>query len=109
MIPGMLFKALDPEKKTMNQIIEKRRVNCPECHGEVAIDSRFCSHCGHQMVVIKKCSRCNKNLTTGAKFCPSCGLDLSAELHCTNCQTKLPPGTRFCFNCGEGVSGEQKP
>jgi membrane protease subunit (stomatin/prohibitin family) len=102
MIPGMLFKAMGPEK-TLEKIVEKGIVNCPECHGEVAIDSRFCAHCGHQMVVIKKCPRCEKNLTTSAKFCPSCGLNLTTELQCRNCHTKLPPGTRFCFNCGEQV------
>jgi membrane protease subunit (stomatin/prohibitin family) len=108
MIPGMLFKALGPEK-TLEKIVETGVVNCPECHGQVTIDSRFCAHCGHQMVVIRKCPRCDKNLTTSAKYCPSCGLDLKAELHCGNCNTKLPPGTKYCFNCGEQISPpEQK-
>jgi len=107
MLPGMLFRVLDGTKLTPEQLVAKGVVNCPECHGEVALDSRFCPHCGHQMVVIKKCPRCDKNLTASAKFCPSCGLDLKTELHCGNCQAKLPPGTKFCFNCGEPVA-EQK-
>ncbi len=108
MIPGMLFKAMGTDPASLGQAVQKGKVNCPECHGEVAIDSRFCAHCGHQMVVIRKCPSCNKNLTTGAKFCSSCGLDLGRELHCAACQTKLPPGTKFCFNCGEAVPGEPK-
>ena len=104
MIPGMLFKAMGTEAPSPQQVLERGMVNCPECHGEVSIDSRFCSHCGHQMVIIKKCPSCEKNITATAKFCPSCGINLSTELHCTNCQTKLPPGTKFCFNCGEATS-----
>jgi predicted amidophosphoribosyltransferase len=100
----MLYKVLDPEKATPEKILKKGAVNCPECHGEVAIDSRFCAHCGHQMVVIRKCPQCDKNVTTTAKFCPSCGLDLSSQLHCPSCRTALPPGTKFCFNCGEPTS-----
>lgn len=102
MLPGMIFETMGAGKKS-----EKGIVRCPECHGEVAIDSRFCAHCGHQMVVIKKCPRCNKNLTATARFCPSCGLDQQAELRCGKCQTKLPPGTKFCFQCGEPMASPQ--
>jgi membrane protease subunit (stomatin/prohibitin family) len=103
MIPGMLFKSMNTDPTGAQEAVKKGTVHCPECHGEVATDSRFCSHCGHQMVVIKKCPQCDKNITTTAKFCPSCGLNLSTELRCANCQTKLPPGTKFCFNCGEAA------
>jgi len=48
MIPGMLFKAMGTEAPSPQQVLERGMVNCPECHGEVSIDSRFCSHCGHQ-------------------------------------------------------------
>jgi membrane protease subunit (stomatin/prohibitin family) len=102
MIPGMLYKVLGNESGKMTP--EKGIVNCTECHGEVAIDSRFCPHCGHQMVVIKKCNQCGKNVTANSKFCPSCGVDLNAVLSCAHCQTKLPSGTKFCLNCGEPTS-----
>jgi membrane protease subunit (stomatin/prohibitin family) len=108
MLPGMIFKTLGSDRPENGSAAGKGAetgiVQCPECHGEVTGDSRFCPHCGHQMVVIKKCSRCNKNLTAMARFCPSCGLDQTAELHCGKCQTKLPAGTKFCFNCGEPLS-----
>ena len=103
MIPGMLYKVLDPEKATPEKIAEQGVVNCPKCHSDVTIGSRFCPHCGHQMVVIRKCPSCNKDITADANFCPACGLDLKSEFKCTKCQTKLPPGTKFCFNCGERV------
>ena len=103
MIPGMLYKILNgdaaPEK-----ISARGTVNCPACHGEVPIDSRFCAHCGHQMVVIRKCPRCSTDLGAADNFCPSCGLDLRTDLLCRKCCAKLPSGTRFCFNCGEKVS-----
>jgi membrane protease subunit (stomatin/prohibitin family) len=106
MIPGMLYKVIGNGEPTLEKIAAKGTVNCPACHGEVPIDSRFCPHCGHQLVVIRKCPRCNENLSAADRFCPSCGLDLSAELRCRKCHTKLPQGTKFCFNCGEKVSGD---
>ena len=103
MIPGMLYKILNGDA-TPEKISARGIVNCPACHGEVPIDSRFCAHCGHQMVVIRKCPRCTTDLGAADNFCPSCGLDLKADLICRKCGAKLPPGTRFCLNCGEKVS-----
>ncbi|GIW41878.1 MAG: virion core protein [Candidatus Binatia bacterium] len=79
-------------------------LRCPECHGGVGPSNRFCPHCGHQLVVIRKCSRCGKNVGPRANFCPACGLDLRSQLRCTSCGTELPPGTKFCFHCGEKVA-----
>jgi len=104
MLPGMMFEKPASKSGSADQTgTTSEKIHCPECHGEVAVDSRFCSHCGHQLVVIKKCPQCGKNVTAGANFCPSCGLDLRSELRCPNCDTALPPGTRFCMNCGEKV------
>jgi membrane protease subunit (stomatin/prohibitin family) len=103
MIPGMLYKVLNHDN-SMEHILEKGTVNCPECHGEVTIDSRFCHRCGHQMVAIRKCPQCNSDLTASDNFCPSCGLDQKAELQCIHCRMKVPAGTKFCFNCGEKIS-----
>jgi membrane protease subunit (stomatin/prohibitin family) len=106
MIPGMLYKVLGNGEPTNEKIAQKGTVNCAKCHGEVSLDSRFCPHCGHQMVVIRKCPSCSKDLGAGDKFCPSCGLDLTTQFVCKKCGAKLPPGTRFCFNCGEKAAGE---
>lgn len=104
MIPGMLYKVLGNGEPTAEKILAKGTVNCEKCHGDVPIDSRFCPHCGHQMVVIKKCPKCNKDLSAQDNFCPNCGLDLKAEHQCRKCNTKLPPGTKFCFKCGEKIT-----
>ncbi|MEA2625540.1 MAG: hypothetical protein QOD06_1585, partial [Candidatus Binatota bacterium] len=82
MLPGMVFRALGAGESPASD-----GVQCPECHGTVALDSRFCRHCGHQMVVIRKCPRCDKNVTATARFCPSCGVDLAAQLSCAKCGT----------------------
>jgi len=103
-LPGMVLKGLDGSALTPEHLTTTRTAYCPECHGEMALDSRFCPHCGHQMVTIRKCPRCDKNLTVNANFCPACGLDLKTELRCQNCQTKLPPATKFCFHCGEPLA-----
>jgi membrane protease subunit (stomatin/prohibitin family) len=104
MIPGMLFKVLGGDGATVEQALERGHVNCPSCFGEVALDSRFCAHCGHQLVVMRKCQRCDKDVTPTARFCPACGLDLSTQHICRHCQTTLPPGTKFCLHCGESVA-----
>src|SRR3989442_9176663 len=100
-LPGMLLKGLDGAPLRPEHVVIQGKVYCPECHGEVTLDSRFCPHCGHQMGLIRKCPRCEKNLTVSANFCPACGLNLKTEFRCTNCQTRLPPATKFCFHCGE--------
>jgi membrane protease subunit (stomatin/prohibitin family) len=80
---------------------------CPACHGDVVADSRFCPHCGQQMVVIHKCPRCDRNLSADARFCSGCGLELgTAKNTCTKCGASLPMGARFCTKCGEQAAGE---
>ena len=103
MIPGMMFKSMNQEDLTPEQIMQKGTVNCPDCHAEVSLDARFCHRCGHQMVVMQKCPQCEKNLSATAKFCSNCGYNLKAELKCSKCDNKLLPGTKFCPNCGEAV------
>jgi membrane protease subunit (stomatin/prohibitin family) len=104
MLPGMLFKTLGMDAPTPEKIAERGVVNCPACHAEVALDSRFCPHCGHQMVVIQKCARCGQDLSATARFCQACGQAVGAEFRCPRCQAILPAGTRFCLTCGERVS-----
>jgi membrane protease subunit (stomatin/prohibitin family) len=104
-LPGMLLHSRSGEPLATPDMLARGVLHCPECHGEVATSARFCAHCGHQMVTVRKCFRCDKNVTAQARFCPSCGLDLATELRCAQCTTVLPPGTRFCFHCGERVTG----
>lgn len=101
LVPGMLYKSMQSGGGQARTIDAPAAVQCPDCHGAVPLDARFCLHCGNQMVVMRKCGRCEKNVTSSAKFCPACGLDLSSELHCRECSAKLLAGTRFCSHCGE--------
>ena len=109
MLPGMLLRTAGGKPVTTAGLVERGFGDCPECHGEVSLASRFCPHCGHQLVVVRKCPRCDKNLTAQANFCPACGLDMKSELHCARCETRLPPGTRYCFHCGERVGEAAAP
>ena len=106
MLPGMLLRTAGGKPISPDALAARGFGDCPECHGEVALSSRFCPHCGHQIVVVRKCPRCDKNLTAQANFCSSCGLDMKSEHHCARCETRLPPGTRYCFHCGERVGDE---
>lgn len=108
-LPGMVLRSLRGEPITDPKVLEREGLHCPECHAAVAPDSRFCAHCGHQMVVARKCPRCAKNVTAQANFCSACGVDLGARTSCTACGTVLPPGTRFCFQCGEKVADPEPP
>ena len=104
MLPGMIYRNLQPEDADPERIRARGTVHCPDCHGDVPITARFCPSCGNQMVVANKCPRCGKNVTTQAKFCPACGAEVQARLTCTHCQTVLPPRTKFCTGCGEAVT-----
>ena len=104
MLPGMIYRTLRPEDADPRSIQERGTVNCPACHGEVALTAKFCAACGHQMVVANTCPRCGENVTALAKFCSACGTSLSATLTCVHCNTTLPPGTKFCTNCGEDIA-----
>ena len=104
MLPGMIYRTLRPDDADPQRIRERGTVNCPACHGEVALTAKFCAACGHQMVVANTCPRCGENVTALAKFCSACGTSLSETLTCGHCDTTLPPGTKFCTNCGEDVA-----
>jgi len=103
MLPGMLFKVLKQEDATPDKIAAAGVVNCPECHGEVPLNARFCPHCGHQMVVVNRCLHCGKDLPPEARFCMVCGKRVGEEVLCPRCGTKVLEGTRFCPQCGEKI------
>jgi len=100
MIPGMLRQAFeDPEGKPAAR---KRKIECPGCHTKLPVDARFCSNCGHQIVVMQKCENCNADLPSEARFCHACGTPVGkVERHCSKCNAEALPGSKFCNNCGE--------
>jgi membrane protease subunit (stomatin/prohibitin family) len=77
---------------------------CPECGLPSGPNARFCPHCGHQMLVLRKCAKCAKNLSPKARFCPSCGTPASnpaAAKICPSCNSENRPESVFCNQCGE--------
>ncbi len=99
LLPGMLVKSLEGRKASVEAV-----ASCPACHGEVMADSRFCAHCGHQLVVIQKCPGCSENLAENARFCSACGMGIQTELHCRGCNARVPQGSRFCVSCGDPIA-----
>ena len=77
---------------------------CPECGLPSGKGARFCPHCGHQMLVLRKCAKCGKNLSPKARFCPSCGTPANspaAAKACPSCRSENRPESVFCNQCGE--------
>lgn len=77
---------------------------CPDCKNPVLPDSKFCPHCGHQLVVFHQCANCGKNLPPNARFCPKCGHradEKPAPRYCSQCQAENLPDSVFCNQCGE--------
>lgn len=46
---------------------------CSNCGNEIPKGSKFCNHCGAQLVQFVVCSKCGKEAPIGSRFCPECG------------------------------------
>lgn len=108
MLPGLLSNMGNNFYETKNNHGQGPEVQetqkCPECGLSVGKDSRFCPHCGHQILIFKQCSVCGKNLSVKAKFCPSCGTPAGstpAPVICSNCNSTNLPSSIFCNQCGQ--------
>ncbi len=76
MTPGLVLERFRRGDDRPEGIHERRVVSCPACHAEVALTSRFCQQCGHQMVLINRCPHCATDLPAEARFCFHCGVRL---------------------------------
>lgn len=74
MTPGLVLERFRRGDDRPEGIHERRVVSCPACHAEVALTSRFCQQCGHQMVLINRCPACATDLPAEARFCFHCGV-----------------------------------
>ena len=52
---------------------QAKTTKCPKCHAEVAVDAKFCSNCGSQILVKQFCPNCGTPINPDAKFCSKCG------------------------------------
>ncbi len=81
-------------------------LKCPDCQNPIAADAKFCSACGHQLLVYQQCPQCGKNLPPRAKFCPACGHAVSSgqsAVICPHCKTENLLKSKYCNNCGEKI------
>lgn len=96
-LPAMLLKGLkaSPQEDAAYQ-------ECPKCFSKIALDSRFCPHCGHQIVKANACLLCGAELPAEANFCMLCGAKVEKTTKtCSKCGTKAMPEAVFCNRCGE--------
>jgi membrane protease subunit (stomatin/prohibitin family) len=102
MMPAMLNNTAS--QSTSQPAAAKATATCPDCHGTIPADCRFCPLCGHQILVLKKCANCGKNLIPNAKFCSRCGHPADEKPQpaiCPSCKNENIPGALFCDHCGE--------
>jgi membrane protease subunit (stomatin/prohibitin family) len=101
MMPAMFAQYFTKDNKNINS---EEITLCEECKTPIATNSRFCSYCGHQQIVVKECLNCGKNLTANAKFCSRCGhatKEKTKAKFCPKCGTENLSNSIFCNECGE--------
>jgi membrane protease subunit (stomatin/prohibitin family) len=97
LIPGIL-------QKTMHEghLPAANQIDCPACQAQISTDARFCSNCGHQVVIVNKCLQCGHDLPADANFCTGCGTRVEKKSRkCHNCGYQALAEARFCNQCGE--------
>lgn len=65
------------------------KTNCPYCGDKIDEDTKFCSHCGSNLVDLKKVAKENQE-------------EINIK-QCQNCGTELPIESKFCAKCGQEV------
>jgi membrane protease subunit (stomatin/prohibitin family) len=99
MMPGILQQSM--QATTQGQV---QKIECPKCHSQIDADSRYCPHCGHQIIIENKCPNCGKNVPAKATFCMFCGAKLEKiKATCPHCGAEILPGSIFCNNCGKKI------
>lgn len=82
-IPGEVFQVIENTIMTGGQpvvvtgagrIVASGMIVCPNCKEQLAAGSKFCNHCGANLVT--KCPNCGTDVTQGSAFCSNCGQKL---------------------------------
>jgi membrane protease subunit (stomatin/prohibitin family) len=99
MMPGILQQSMQATAQGQVQ-----KMVCPKCQSQIDATSRYCPHCGHQIIIENKCPHCGKNLPAKAQFCMFCGARVEKiKTTCPHCGSEILPGSLFCNNCGEKI------
>lgn len=77
-----------PIKDNAENLMDK--VNCPFCGDQIDEESKFCPHCGSNVVNVKEKSA-NAKEEVKIKHCQNCGMELSKE-------------AKFCAKCGQKIA-----
>jgi membrane protease subunit (stomatin/prohibitin family) len=104
MLPAMFAQYFSGQKPAPQPPGAPPAATCPECQSGVPADAKFCTQCGHQLVVFTQCSRCGKNLAPASKFCSRCGLEVGAgpqKKFCKGCGAENLANSIHCNECGE--------
>lgn len=99
MMPAMMNQFWGPQQAAAAQ-----SQPCPDCGSQIPVDAKFCSFCGHQIMVFSQCKECGKNMAPNAKFCSRCGASVEqepAQKKCSHCGTENLPAAGYCNHCGE--------
>ena len=104
MMPAMFAQYFAGAKPVPTSPDSPQGVPCAECQNPVPANAKFCPHCGHQQLVVRKCTNCGKNLTPSAKFCSRCGHPAEEKpkpKSCAKCGGENLPESMYCNQCGE--------
>ena len=100
-MPAMFADAFKPASTAPAAAEEAK---CPDCGQPIPHEARFCSACGHQIVIIQKCPYCAKNLPANARFCTACGRPVDQKPQakaCPKCGIENLSNSLYCNHCGE--------
>ncbi|NPU86028.1 MAG: SPFH domain-containing protein [Syntrophaceae bacterium] len=105
MMPAMFADAFRPGG-TAGAAAADTALSCPGCSQPVPKGAKFCSFCGHPLLLYKKCASCGGDIPPQGRFCPTCGKPADEKpvmKKCGACGTENLPGSSFCNACGERI------
>lgn len=107
MMPSLMAQAMQMAGQSAVAPAPAAALACPECRQPIREEDRFCSSCGHQLVVFEQCKGCGENLTPGSRFCPRCGRQAGSmreTAKCPSCGGENLSTSSFCNHCGERMA-----
>lgn len=107
MMPTLMAQAMQMAGQSAMAPTPAAGLPCPECRQPIREEDRFCSSCGHQLVVFEQCKGCGENMVPGTRFCPRCGRQAGSvreTAKCPSCAQDNLASSTFCNHCGERMA-----